>query len=1351
MASTDSTFRPRPDVAVDPDRERDPDEDAGVAPGRLALTRYLQKPHGEGRPLPTAMADSLSGKLGPLHDVRVHDDAQASSMVRSMGAAGFTYGRRIYLGEGASDDVLAHEVAHAAQHRGGAPRGPVAIGGESHAEDYADRVAASRYVPDMHVEAPAAAPARVRFKSVGDMDVVPLIAKEMGTNKAKAAQMLRKAPAGNRAPVEAAVRKNFSTEDAKDLIEKNPSGGGAPPEVHGKEAAASQTAGKKGEGAHGKGAQHGGHAGKPGAGKSGGAAAAPASTPAPAHEEPPPPKPDADLAGTSTEGLALIQQELTEHEKWKEETKEAHDKVGDAGSLQRLEFVMKSAGKGAISGAATGAVTAVATKALTKGLEFGAVKLIGKEIPGLGALLAGGMSAYSLATKNWKESGAKIAAFGQGADTYEKLANSLAAIGEIIDIVLNILNVLAGIIVIIAGVMWLVTLLTFGAASPLAATLTTFAGGIIAVTSIMDAINRGCIQPLVLLFRMMHTFTNKADPRDVEEEGDGISDAASDAASFFAGKAAEKGMDAAGEKLHLGGGGDAADAKKGSGPEQAKAPAAKPEGPAPENTEAPKPAATTEAPKSEAPKTEASPDENGAKPKPEGDTADDANKQTKAQQKQAEEQKRQAKEAEAKQKIQEAEQEKQRLRAQRKTIDDEHEQLASEKQEKVDEARKKVTEEAEKKAHEEAKAKHAEIKQKLDEELAKIDAKAKADADSMKQAHAEREAAVAKAAAESRAAEVKAADSTRADEVKAAQDARDASKRTNAERAQEAAAKPSPEIEAKAKSIDAEHEAALTKLGEISDPELRAKAIADENAKYADAKAAVETERAQAREQAKERAEAVQHSADAYADTKYKQAVDAADAKAEHAKAAAQAEETKKNEAVKAESASEDKALEEQTARQKAQAEAGAASDNAKVDAKEEADVEAGDKAGKKAAAEESEKIKKKLADLQKESNKLRGEEAEKAREAAEIKDKDLPKSALGKVAGFYGIKGVEHLKTAGAHEGAQTVDTSIVGSKIRGSVVNPALGGLAPAAKADPEFDKRGILENVKKAPSDFRAGYKEGAKKERPNLPDPPGTLEQLDAIKAKIAADLKARAEYEKYEQHNAATEKEETANAGKLKQAGAASKQVIDISNQHKTKVGEKEAAIAQQKTKQEQAQSTLTEKSGQMSGVSAVTTPLKAFNGFLWLAEKLPGSAGAKMHQMHEDGEHMLQQFQSINGKLGEGKTNNAAAGQKLVADKATNDKTKAKAVATTASLTSTDAKVNQMDASVSANAATAAGEKNKAAQGKQAADASAKKGEGDYKQLMAQLQAWAQNHRALRLQAAQAEKKEEGAPAGGGE
>src|SRR3569623_327783 len=251
-----------------------------------------------------------------------------------------------------------------------------------------------------------------------------------------------------------------------------------------------------------------------------------------------------DFAGVSNEGLGLIQQELTAHEQWKGSLEKAKEetKVGDAGSYDRAAFIADAAGKGFATGAATGVVTTLVGTGITKGLEYGVTKLVGKEVPGFGPLLAGGMSAYPLATKDWKESGAKIAAFGQGADGYEKIANTLGAIGEILDIAVNIMNVFAGLLVVAAGVMWLVTILTVGVATPLAAACTSLAAGIVAVTTILDMINRGVIQPLVLVFRAMHAFTSQADPRDAAEMGDGISEAASDAASFYAAKATEGAM-----------------------------------------------------------------------------------------------------------------------------------------------------------------------------------------------------------------------------------------------------------------------------------------------------------------------------------------------------------------------------------------------------------------------------------------------------------------------------------------------------------------------------------------------------------------------------------------------------------------------------------------------------------------------------------------------------------------------------------------------------------------------------------------------------------------------------------------
>src|SRR5450432_1833423 len=157
MAATDSSFRPTRDLTRENEDEHELDdtfrtrdgtrrydtaerEELELAPGRRALTQYLTSSHGNGRALPTSLVSSLGPRLSDaLDDVRIYDDARAQKMVRAVGAVGFTYGRKIYLSGDANVDTLAHEAAHAAQHRGPAPTGPVRFGGSDRSEDFADR------------------------------------------------------------------------------------------------------------------------------------------------------------------------------------------------------------------------------------------------------------------------------------------------------------------------------------------------------------------------------------------------------------------------------------------------------------------------------------------------------------------------------------------------------------------------------------------------------------------------------------------------------------------------------------------------------------------------------------------------------------------------------------------------------------------------------------------------------------------------------------------------------------------------------------------------------------------------------------------------------------------------------------------------------------------------------------------------------------------------------------------------------------------------------------------------------------------------------------------------------------
>ena len=240
MASTDHMFRPLGKSAERPHDSEGIDAEVVARPGRDTLTRELDEAH-DGDALPASVRDPMAEALGdPLTDVRVHSDARAASLVRSLGAQGFTYGRNIFVAGKASDDLLAHEAAHAAQHRGGAPRGPVQLGGSAEHEEYADRAAANRYVR-LPVSVPVAAP-RVRFKGGGDGDTRAFIAGQI-TSEAKAAEFLKKATSEGRPMIESIVREKFK-DKAEELIKNNPAAGGAAPKPAGTEKAKAESANK---------------------------------------------------------------------------------------------------------------------------------------------------------------------------------------------------------------------------------------------------------------------------------------------------------------------------------------------------------------------------------------------------------------------------------------------------------------------------------------------------------------------------------------------------------------------------------------------------------------------------------------------------------------------------------------------------------------------------------------------------------------------------------------------------------------------------------------------------------------------------------------------------------------------------------------------------------------------------------------------------------------------------------------------------------------------------------------------------------------------------------------------------
>jgi outer membrane protein OmpA-like peptidoglycan-associated protein len=84
---------------------------------------------GDGQPLDGAVAGRLGAFFAPLPDVRIHTDPGADRLARQAGASAFTFGSHVAFSRGnyqpgtaGGDFLIAHELAHVAQQRGGAPQ-----------------------------------------------------------------------------------------------------------------------------------------------------------------------------------------------------------------------------------------------------------------------------------------------------------------------------------------------------------------------------------------------------------------------------------------------------------------------------------------------------------------------------------------------------------------------------------------------------------------------------------------------------------------------------------------------------------------------------------------------------------------------------------------------------------------------------------------------------------------------------------------------------------------------------------------------------------------------------------------------------------------------------------------------------------------------------------------------------------------------------------------------------------------------------------------------------------------------------------------------------------------------------
>ena len=142
-----------PGLAVDVRRRAATQDPLGGSAAAPEVADVLRRRQGQGRPLEPAVAQRMGAAMdADLGGVRIHDDAEADTIARSVQSVAFTAGSDVYFSSGTyapgtpgGDRLLGHELAHVVQQQSGrvapAGDGPVIGRADDPAEAAADAVA----------------------------------------------------------------------------------------------------------------------------------------------------------------------------------------------------------------------------------------------------------------------------------------------------------------------------------------------------------------------------------------------------------------------------------------------------------------------------------------------------------------------------------------------------------------------------------------------------------------------------------------------------------------------------------------------------------------------------------------------------------------------------------------------------------------------------------------------------------------------------------------------------------------------------------------------------------------------------------------------------------------------------------------------------------------------------------------------------------------------------------------------------------------------------------------------------------------------------------------------------------
>jgi hypothetical protein len=254
------------------------------------------------------------------------------------------------------------------------------------------------------------------------------------------------------------------------------------------------------------------------------------------------------------------------------------------------------------------------------------------------------------------------------------------------------------------------------------------------------------------------------------------------------------------------------------------------------------------------------------------------------------------------------------------------------------------------------------------------------------------------------------------------------------------------------------------------------------------------------------------------------------------------------------------------------------------------------------------------------------------------------------------------------------------------------------------------------------------EGVERVNPNYPPPPATPAQIAAIQDQIMNLLTVRAAAEQEAQHQADRADRCEQNQAPIQQTVDDATAGISAVQAHDEAVARRQAVNQEQQQRQQESQGLVAGYPSQAVGLTALSVPLAAWEGFTSLASHLPGEAGDSMLRMNEEARKMQGAFGQMGAQMLGVDSSGPANEQKLQDDQARLEGTGERAQASDRQLHAARAGAQGLQQANDAALEEATKRRETATERAQVCGDAAQEREAQARSLAEQLRAWATLH-----------------------